>query len=148
MLRHLEQRTGRELPVVTELTDDGNRPLAPLGPGADVIISGKLIGLLMAQISQNRALAAVFEELFSAGGTQVHLRPAADYVLTGHEASFATVVAAARDRGECAIGYRDHTRTGRAPGHGLHVNPPKSARRHWSTGDEVVVIAGDGRRPA
>ncbi|MGA5039429.1 CASTOR/POLLUX-related putative ion channel [Streptomyces capoamus] len=148
VLRHLEQRTGRELPVVTELTDDGNRPLAPLGPGADVIISGKLIGLLMAQISQNRALAAVFEELFSAGGTQVHLRPAADYVLTGHEASFATVVAAARDRGECAIGYRDHARTGRAPGHGLHVNPPKSARRHWSTGDEVVVIAGDGRRPA
>ncbi|MEV5384254.1 NAD-binding lipoprotein [Streptomyces sp. NPDC052721] len=144
VLRHLEQRIGRELPVVTELTDDGNRPLAPLGPGADVIISGKLIGLLMAQISQNRHLAAVFDELFSAGGTQIHLRSAADYVLPGQEASFATVVAAARDRGECAIGYRSHAGTGRAPGHGLRVNPPKTDRRRWTTGDEVVVIAGAG----
>ncbi|MEW2510953.1 NAD-binding lipoprotein [Streptomyces sp. NPDC046870] len=142
VLRHLEQRIGRELPVVTELTDDGNRPLAPLGPGADVIISGKLVGLLMAQISQNRHLAAVFDELFSAGGTQVHLRPAADYVLPGQEASFATVVAAARGRGECAIGYRSHADTGRAPGYGLRVNPPKAERRCWTTGDEVVVIAG------
>ncbi|WP_053708382.1 CASTOR/POLLUX-related putative ion channel [Streptomyces sp. NRRL B-3648] len=144
VLRHLERRAGRELPVVTELTDDGNRPLAPLGPGADVIISGKLIGLLMAQISQNRHLAAVFDELFSAGGTQIHLRPAADYVLTGHEASFATVVAAARGRGECAIGYRGHAEAGHAPGYGLRVNPPKSARRRWDAGDEVVVIAGEG----
>ncbi|QTD99273.1 CASTOR/POLLUX-related putative ion channel [Streptomyces cyanogenus] len=144
VLRHLERRIGRELPVVTELTDDGNRPLAPLGPGADVIISGKLVGLLMAQISQNRHLAAVFDELFSAGGTQIHLRSAADYVRTGHEASFATVVAAARDRGECAIGYRSHAEAGRAPGYGLRVNPPKTDRRRWAAGDEVVVIAGDG----
>ncbi|MFF8931800.1 NAD-binding lipoprotein [Streptomyces longwoodensis] len=148
VLRHLEQRTGRELPVVTELTDDGNRPLAPLGPGADVIISGKLIGLLMAQISQNPHLAAVFDELFSAGGTQLHLRSAADYVLTGHETSFATVVAAARDRGECAIGYRSHAEAHRAPGYGLRLNPPKADRRRWSEGDEVVVVAGEGRRGA
>ncbi|MFF7051810.1 NAD-binding lipoprotein [Streptomyces griseorubiginosus] len=148
VLRHLERRTGRELPLVTELTDDGNRPLAPLGPGADVIISGKLIGLLMAQISQNRHLADVFDELFSAGGTQIHLCPAADYVVTGHETSFATVVAAARARGECAVGYRSQADARRAPGYGLRLNPPKAHRRRWSAGDEVVVIAGEGRRGA
>ncbi|AWT41017.1 MULTISPECIES: CASTOR/POLLUX-related putative ion channel [Streptomyces] len=141
VLRHLEERIGRELPVVTELTDDSNRPLAPIGPGADVIISGKLIGLLMAQISQNRHLAAVFDELFSAGGTQIHLRSAADYVLPDQEASFATVVAAARNQGECAIGYRSHADAGRAPGYGLYVNPPKAHRRRWIAGDEVVVVA-------
>ncbi|MET9499382.1 NAD-binding lipoprotein [Streptomyces sp. NPDC006552] len=146
VLRHLEH--GRELPVVTELTDDGNRPLAPLGPGADVIISGKLIGLLMAQISQNHHLAAVFDELFSAGGTQLHLRSAADYVVTGHETSFATVVVAARDRGECAIGYRSRAEAHQAPGYGLRLNPPKAYRRRWSEGDEVVVVAGEGRRGA
>ncbi|WP_408997668.1 hypothetical protein [Streptomyces scabiei] len=148
VLRHLERRTGRELPVVTELTDDGNRPLAPLGPGADVIISGQLIGLLMAQISQNHHLADVFDELFSAGGTQIHLRSAADYVVTGHETSFATVVAAARARGECAVGYRSHADARRAPGYGLRINPPKADRRRWFDGDEVVVIAGEGWRGA
>ncbi|MFH8798040.1 NAD-binding lipoprotein [Streptomyces sp. NPDC017936] len=143
LLRQLEEATGRELPVVTELIDDRNRALAPVGPGADVIISGKLIGLLMAQISQNRHLAAVFEELFSADGTGVRLRPAADYVLPGCETSFATVVAAARCRGECAIGYRSHDASSTSPGYGVRINPPKAERRRWTVEDEVVVIGKD-----
>ncbi|MEV6803618.1 NAD-binding lipoprotein [Streptomyces sp. NPDC051132] len=144
LLRQLEEATGRALPVVTELVDDRNRGLAPVGPGADVIISGQLIGLFMAQISQNRHLAAVFEELFSAGGAGVHLRPAPDYVLPGRETSFATVVAAARRRGECAIGYRDHGDALTSPGYGLRINPPKAERRLWSAADEVVVVGGEG----
>ncbi|MEW2808965.1 NAD-binding lipoprotein [Streptomyces massasporeus] len=143
LLRQLEEASGRELPVVTELVDDRNRALAPLGPGADVIISGKLIGLLMAQISQNRHLAAVFGELFSADGTGIRLRPAGDYVLPGCETSFATVVAAARGRGECAIGYRDHDDASTGPGYGVRVNPPKSERRRWTAADEVIVVGTD-----
>ncbi|MDX3455846.1 NAD-binding protein [Streptomyces sp. ME02-8801-2C] len=140
VLHMLEQETGRELPVVTEMTDDRNRTLAPISPGADVIISGKLIGLLMAQISQNRHLAAVFEELFSLTGSQIHLRPAASYVLPSCEASFATVVAAAQQRGECAIGYRRHDRATVVPDHGVRLNPDKNERRRWTDRDEVVVI--------
>jgi hypothetical protein len=143
LLRQMEEASGRELPVVTELVDDRNRALAPLGPGADVIISGKLIGLLMAQISQNRRLAAVFEELFSADGTGIRLRPAGDYVLPGCETAFATVVAAARGRGECAIGYRSHDDASTSPGYGVRVNPPKSERRRWTAADEVIVVGTD-----
>ncbi|MEU1072794.1 MULTISPECIES: NAD-binding lipoprotein [unclassified Streptomyces] len=141
LLRQLEEITGRELPVVTELVDDRNRALAPINPGADVIISGKLIGLLMAQISQNRHLAAVFEELFSADGTGVRLRPAPDYVRPGLETSFATVVAAARLRGECAIGYRSHDGSSTRLGYGVRINPPKDERRSWGARDEVVVVS-------
>jgi voltage-gated potassium channel Kch len=143
LLRQLEETTGRVLPVVTELIDDRNRALAPIGPGADVIISGKLIGLLMAQISQNRHLAAVFEELFSADGTGIRLRPAGDYVLPGCETTFATVVAAARQRGECAIGYRSHDDASAGPGYGVRINPPKAERRGWTAGDEVIVVGED-----
>ncbi|MEU0060005.1 NAD-binding lipoprotein [Streptomyces sp. NPDC006334] len=143
LLRQLEEETGRELPVVTELIDDRNRALAPVGPGADVIISGKLIGLLMAQISQNRHLAAVFEKLFSGEGAGIRLRPAADYVLPDCEASFATVVAAARERGECAVGYRSHADSTTSPGYGMRINPPKSERRRWAVEDEVVVVGRD-----
>ncbi|MFF7486830.1 CASTOR/POLLUX-related putative ion channel [Streptomyces luteogriseus] len=143
LLRRLEEASGRELPVVTELVDDRNRALAPLGPGADVIISGKLIGLLMAQISQNRHLAAVFEELFSADGTGIRLRPAGDYVLPGCETTFATVVAAARQRGECAIGYRSHDDASTSPDHGVRINPPKTGRRRWTAEDEVIVVGED-----
>ncbi|MEV5887104.1 NAD-binding lipoprotein [Streptomyces sp. NPDC052020] len=143
LLRDLEETIGRELPVVTELVDDRNRALAPISPGADVIVSGKLIGLLMAQISQNRHLAAVFEELLSAQGSGIRLRPAAEYVRPDRETAFATVVAAARDRGECAIGYRVHGDVPNGPGYGLRINPPKSERRRWAARDEVVVIGED-----
>ncbi|MGW6740154.1 CASTOR/POLLUX-related putative ion channel [Streptomyces sp. NPDC055025] len=147
-LRLLEERTGREVRVVTELTDDHNRPLAPVNPGSDVIVSGKLTGLLMAQIAQNRHLAAVFDELFSADGSTICLRQAGTYVRPGSEATFATVVAAARDRGECAIGYRRHDRRTLSPDHGVRLNPHKGERREWSAEDQVVVLATEPIGPA
>ncbi|MET9463801.1 NAD-binding lipoprotein [Streptomyces sp. NPDC006544] len=142
-LRLLEERTARKLRVVTELTDDRNRPLAPVDPGSDVIVSGNLTGLLMAQIAQNRHLAPVFDELFSAEGSTVRLCPAGAYVRPGSEASFATVVAAARARGECAIGYRLHERRTVSPDHGLRLNPHKADRHLWSSEDEVIVVSAD-----
>ncbi|MFJ9112463.1 NAD-binding lipoprotein [Streptomyces sp. NPDC102283] len=141
-VRLLERRTGRETRVVTELVDDRNRPLAPVNSGSDVIVSGLLFGLLMAQIAQNRHLAPVFEELFSAEGNNVCLRPAAAYIRPGAEAAFAGVVAAARDRGECAIGYRRHDAARTGPGdQGIRLNPPKGERRVWHAEDQVVVVA-------
>lgn len=146
-LRLLEERTGREVRVVTELIDDRNRPLAPVNTASDVIVSGMLTGLLMAQIAQNRHLAPLFDELFSAEGSDVCLRPAGTYIRPGAEATFATVVAAARDRGECAIGYRRHDgRTGRAD-QGIRLNPSKSERHVWSAEDHVVVVARDRDLP-
>ncbi len=106
LLRDLERTSGSPVTVVTEMADDRNRALAPLGPGADVIVSGKLVGLLIAQISQNRHLAGLFEELFSRRRHRSSLKPAGDYVRAGCRASFATVVGLRHARGECAIGYR------------------------------------------
>ncbi|MGV9701575.1 CASTOR/POLLUX-related putative ion channel [Streptomyces sp. NPDC003483] len=146
-VRLLEDRTGREMRVVTELVDDRNRPLAPLHPGSDVIVSGELTGLLMAQIAQNRHLAAVFDELFSAEGSTICLRPAGHYVRPGAEASFATVVAAARDRGECALGYRRHDRRATLPDLGVRLNPHKGERRVWDAEDQVVVVASEPAGP-
>jgi hypothetical protein len=65
-------------------------------------------------------------------------------VLPDRPASFATVVAAARDRSECAIGYRCHDSVGAPGGHGVRLNPAKSGRRVWSRTDEIVVIVRDG----
>lgn len=127
--------------MVTELTDDRNRPLAPVDPGSDVIVSGNPTGLLMAQIAQNRHLAPVFDELLSADGSTVRLCPAVAYVRPGSEASFATVVAAARTRGECAIGYRLNERRTLSPDHGLRLNPHKAARHRWNSEDEVIVVS-------
>ncbi|PSM42753.1 NAD-binding lipoprotein [Streptomyces dioscori] len=148
MLRELELRAGRTLPVVAELGDHRNRALAPLGPASDVVVRGELTSLLMAQIAHNPHLAAVFGELFAAHGASVHLRPAHHYTPPGCEASFATVVAAARDRGECAVGYRrTDSEAGTGPRHELRLSPAKAERRVWNEGDEVVVVANDSAGP-
>ncbi|MFS8198462.1 CASTOR/POLLUX-related putative ion channel [Streptomyces sp. CWNU-52B] len=158
LLRETERRAGRVLPVIAELGDHRNRALAPLGPASDVVVRGELTSLLMAQISHSPHLAAVFEELFAAHGASVHLRPAGRYVATGRDASFATVVAAALQHGEYAIGYRHAdpapdagadtgTSTGTGPCHRLRLNPAKAERRVWNTHDEVVVVAQDATAP-
>ncbi|MFE0653397.1 NAD-binding lipoprotein [Streptomyces sp. NPDC059534] len=140
-LRERQRRSGHPVPVVAELTDDRNSLIAPRAAAADFVVSGRTIGLLMTQISQNPHLAAVFEELFAADGNSVHLHPAAHYVATGRPTSFAAVVESAARQGACAIGYRSHEHSTTAPHHGVRLNPPKAQVRHWHPADQVVVIA-------
>ncbi|MFE6856950.1 NAD-binding lipoprotein, partial [Streptomyces sp. NPDC057674] len=73
----------RRSSTVAELTDARHRPLAPAGPHTDLVVGGRLVGLLMAQVSQTVELAAAFDELFSPEGNAVRLRPATDYVSAG-----------------------------------------------------------------
>ncbi|MEU9099795.1 NAD-binding lipoprotein [Streptomyces sp. NPDC048361] len=142
-LRAIEEATGREIPLTTEMSDDRNRLLAPAREGADFIVSGRLISLLMCQISESPYLAALFEELFTAEGNELYLRPAADYVLPGEEVTFATVVASARRRRECAVGYRLSARSARGPAYGVRLNPDKRDRVLLTARDWVIVIAAD-----
>ncbi|MFB0614371.1 NAD-binding lipoprotein [Streptomyces sp. AGS-58] len=145
MLRSREEETGRALPVVAELCDHRSRALAQLGPESDAVVRGELTALLMAQISLNPTLAPVFEEVFAARGGGLVLRPAGLYVRPGHDASFATVVAAALRRGECAIGYRAHLPRTAHRDDGIRLAPGKSERRVWAAEDEVVVLSAAPR---
>ncbi|MFF1410398.1 NAD-binding lipoprotein [Streptomyces sp. NPDC058289] len=140
-LRAIGDAAQRELALTTEMSDDGNRLLAPARGGADFIVSGRLISLLMTQISESPYLAEVFEELFKAEGHEFHLKPAADYVRTGSEVSFATVVESARRRHACAVGYRLRARSATAPDHGVRINPDKRQRIRFSAEDWVIVLA-------
>lgn len=140
-LRAVASAAQRELALTTEMSDDGNRLLAPARGGADFIVSGRLISLLMTQISESPYLAEVFEELFRAEGHEFHLKPAADYVRAGHEVSFATAVESARRRGECAVGYRLRARSATGPDYGVRINPDKRQRVRFSAEDWLIVLA-------
>ncbi|MFD5141748.1 NAD-binding lipoprotein [Streptomyces sp. NPDC058401] len=140
-LRAIGDAAQRELALTTEMSDDGNRLLAPARGGADFIVSGRLISLLMTQISESPYLAEVFEELFRAEGHEFHLKPATDYVRAGSEVPFATAVESARRRGECAVGYRLRALSTTAPGHGVRINPDKRERVRFSGEDWLIVLA-------
>ncbi|MFI8946654.1 NAD-binding lipoprotein [Streptomyces sp. NPDC053750] len=139
-LSALEEEMGRALPVVAELGDHRTLALAPLGPESDAVVRGELTSLVMARISQNIGMSAVFEELFATRGGALALRPASQYVLPGRVASFATVVASALRRGECAIGYRAHDACTPRRNVGVSLSPGKAERRVWAPSDEVLVV--------
>ena len=105
-LRDIADRRGASFSIVSEMLDERNRQLAEVTRVDDVIVSDKIISLMLTQISETRELSQVFSELFAAEGSEIYLRPASDYVEPGRETGYATVVEAARRRGECAIGYR------------------------------------------
>jgi len=130
--------------IVSEMVDERSRKLAEVAEVDDVIVSEHVISLLFSQISQNRHLADVFTQLFSPEGSEIYLRPADAYVRAGKEVSFATMVEAARRRGESAIGYRIAAQERDIESdYGMVVNPPKSRLFKVTAGDSLVVLAED-----
>lgn len=143
-LRDAEARTGERYTIVSEMLDPQNRELARVTQADDFIVSGQLVSLLMTQLAENPLLKDVFEDLLDAAGSELYLRPLGDYVVTGRPVNFATVVEAARRRGETAIGYR-LVRNDQSidPAGGVRVNPPKSGSVTFQPTDRVIVLAED-----
>jgi len=143
-LRDIEDRLGLDLKIVSEMLDDRNRELAEVTKADDFIVSDKLVGLVLSQISENPELREVFRILFSSDGSEIYLRPAELYVKPGETVDFYTVVEAARLKGETAIGYRvAAVSRDVANSYGVRVNPLKTDTITFEPGDRVIVLADD-----
>jgi hypothetical protein len=141
-LRDLMRKSGKVAPVTSEILDIGNRELAAVAEADDFIVSNTLVALMVSQLSENRHLVRVFEELFTPGGHEIYLRPVSEYVKAGVEVDFYTVTEAAARRNDIALGYRlaAHARDG-ARGYGVVVNPKKHAKITFAPEDQLVVYA-------
>ncbi|MCC7493799.1 MAG: NAD-binding protein [Fimbriimonadaceae bacterium] len=143
-LRDMEEQLGEHFNIVSEMLDPRNRELAHVTHADDFIVSDQLVSLMLSQLAENRDLAAVFEDLLDADGSELYVRPAEDYVQLGRELTFATVVAAAQARGEVALGYRLASQQRAADAaFGVRVNPPKSSPVTFAAGDRLVLLAED-----
>ena len=136
-LRDIAQKTGRNFSIVSEILDVRNRNLVEVTSAEDVIISERLIALALAQLAENKDIAPVFVDLLTPGGPEIYLKPAEDYIASSKAIDFYTLLAAAQQKGETAIGYRLLSEAGEAEkSFGVHLNPKK--RDHH---------AGRGRSP-
>jgi hypothetical protein len=126
------------------MLDTRNRELAEVTQADDFIVSNKLTSLMLAQVSENKELSAVFADLFDPEGAEVYIKPAMNYVALGRPVNFYTIVEAARRRGEVAIGYRiEAFGKDAAKAYGVTVNPPKSGKVTFAAADRVIVLAED-----
>ncbi len=143
-LRDIGDRSGQKFAIVSEMLDVRNRELAEVTRADDFIVSERLVSLMMAQIAENAKLNEVFTELFNPEGSELYMRPAEDYVKSGQSVNFYTVVAAARQRNEVAIGYRSRTTSSAKSLRGdIRLNPAKSDMVTFSEGDQIIVLAED-----
>lgn len=144
-LRDIETLSGaNRYSIVTEMLDMRNRELAEITQADDFIVSERLTSLLMAQVTENKDLRALFDDIFDADGSEIYLKPAGDYVKLGQPVSFWHVVESARQRGHATIGYRIAAASNdAASSYGVSVNPDKNTTVTFSADDRVIVIAED-----
>jgi ion channel POLLUX/CASTOR len=141
-LRDMSEKSGKEFAIVSEMLDLRNRQLAEVTRADDFIVSDHLVSLMLAQVSENKHLNAVFDDLFDPEGSEIYLKPATNYVKMGEAMNFHTVVEAAKRKNETAIGFRlkrDAHDQGKA--YGVAVNPSKRAEVTFTEGDKVIVLA-------
>src|SRR6185436_19311497 len=67
-LRDMAEKGGHDFRIVSEMLDVRNRELAEVTQADDFIVSNKLTSLMLAQVSENKELSAVFADLFDPEG--------------------------------------------------------------------------------
>jgi voltage-gated potassium channel Kch len=141
-LRDMAEKDETPFSIVSEMLDLRNRELAEATNVDDFIVSEHLVSLMMAQLSENGDLFAVFTDIFDPEGAEIYLKPISDYTTLGESVNFYTVVEAARRRGETAIGYRLENEAGNGEkSYGVHTNPKKSIEVVFTSDDKLIVIA-------
>jgi Trk K+ transport system NAD-binding subunit len=143
-LRDIAVHDDTPFSIVSEMLDLRNRQLAEVAHVDDFIVSDHLISLMLAQLSENPDLHAVYADIFDPEGSEVYLKPVQDYVETGKPVNFYTVVEAARRRGQTAIGYRITAEANNPEkSYGVVTNPRKSMPVTLTPADRVIVISED-----
>ena len=141
-LRDIANKIGHPLPMVSEIMDIRNRDLIQVARVDDFIISDRLVSLALTQLSENKLVLKVFQDLFNPEGSEIYLKPVEAYLRLDQPVNFYTVLEAARQRSEVAIGYRLQSEANEADNHyGVHLNPQKFLMITFSQGDRIITLA-------
>ena len=100
------------------------------------------VSLVLAQVSENKQINSVYQDLFDPEGAEIYLKPISEYVFPNAPVNFYTLLEAARRKGETAIGYRiqAHARNS-AKNYGVSINPPKHREITFAMEDRLIVLA-------
>lgn len=141
LLRDIARNTGGDFTVTSEMRTVENQELARVTRVNDFVISSNITALIMTQISQTRALNAIFEDLLDEEGSELYIKPAGRYVRLNTPVDFYTAAAAAARHNEVFLGYKKT----RGPGaeFDIVINPAKDGALAFSETDAFVVVAQD-----
>lgn len=134
LLRDIADKSDRSFSITTEMRNADNQRLASQTRVDDFVIGSNFASLLMAQISENANMAPLIMDLLDESGSELYMKPVAEYVTIGEAVNSYTLTESAARKGEVFVGYR-HV------GEDVVVNPDKTEMIIFGESDQVVVIA-------
>jgi Trk K+ transport system NAD-binding subunit len=137
-IRDIAWERKHKFSITTEIYNIENQKLISSASPADFIVSNHLIALIAAQVSQTRELAAVFEDLLNESGSEIYIKPVADYIKLDAQIDFVTISAAVAIYNEVFIGYKKFLPDGQCE---IIINPPKVGKESFSKNDFFIVLA-------
>ena len=141
-IRKILDDSSIDIKVVSQMLDVKNRALASITKADDFIVSDTLISLLMTQVAENKSLMKVFENLFNADGSEIYLKPAAEYIIPNNPVNFYSIIESAKRKGHTAIGFRlDQFSSDVNESFGIQINPEKSRQIEFNENDKIIVLA-------
>ena len=138
-LRKIQQESGRNFSILTEIIDLHNMELASKDDSNDFIVSAEINSSIMAQLSENKDLSKVFDIIFSSIGSEIYIRPVKYYLDLNNkiEIDFNAVISASLLKGDIAIGYIVNNNGKYIE----HLNPLRSKKFQLKESDKIIVLS-------
>jgi Trk K+ transport system NAD-binding subunit len=137
LLRDIADKTDRRFAITTEMRSADNQRLASQARVDDFVIGSNFESLLMSQISEDPKIVPIITDLLDESGSELYMKPAADYVTIGVPVDSYTLTESAARKGEIYVGYRHIGDTN----NDVVVNPLKTEMIVFGENDQLIVIA-------
>ena len=84
-LRNIKKKYDLKFTITAEIRCENNRKLIIQGSTEDFVVASDLSSMMLAQVAEDPRRLSLFNDLLDENGSEVYLRPAAEFGLTGQE---------------------------------------------------------------
>jgi len=137
LLRDIADKNNLTFSITTEMRSADNQRLASRARVDDFVIGSNFVSLIMTQISENPDIMPLIDDLLDESGSEMYMKPIANYVSIGVPVDLYTLTESAARKGEICLGYRQNDSAKRD----VVVNPDKFGTVVFGENDQIVVIA-------
>ncbi|MEO9533304.1 MAG: hypothetical protein ABJG68_10225 [Crocinitomicaceae bacterium] len=147
LLRNIkqEQGVGQDSHIITQVLNSENQEIITQTDVDDFIISNKLITMILAQLSEEPLIKALYDDLFSEDGSEIYVKQADLYFTEfPQKVRFGDLIGLAAKREEVCLGIRkgDLSKDS-ASNFGVRLNLPKDEFVTITEEDFLVVLSED-----
>merc|ERR1711871_46955 len=106
VMRHIQVKRGKTLRIlVSEIRDPRTQDLMALTKCSDSVVGNELVAMILAQISEDRDIGYVMEDLFSEEGMEMHIKDVRYFVAPDELLNWWDIVGRCQQRNMLPIGW-------------------------------------------